>query len=312
MTLRPASRHSSPWTRRSPRSCRSCSLLPPFDPAGPLTLRKLLSHTAGVPDYLGSECAEGDRRAGCLVREPIRPDSCGRRPGRLWSYSNLGFSMAGLVAERAERPSGFASWLRAASSPRWAWTPPPSTWTRSSPEADHAVAHPAVPVDPTFTRCALVNPPGLPVRQRSQSGQGHQALLAGGGGGRCSRSPCWRWRCPTPRPRRPPTCSTGLGLLERSRIDGRVIIGHPGDLPGMHSAWWMVPAGSLRCDHAGQRRHLLTDGGRDPGDRRVRGRRRPRRPFDWSTPPSDWGRYVGLLRRPDTGGGLPALWPRRG
>lgn len=81
--------------------------LPEFalDPA--ITLRLLLSHTAGIPDYAGMT-----RYAGDLIRDPARPWTVtqfldrslslgvGFAPGQGWSYSNIGFLLLKLVLER--------------------------------------------------------------------------------------------------------------------------------------------------------------------------------------------------------------------
>ena len=156
--------------------------------------------------------------------------------------------------------------------------------------ADHAVAHPSVPVDPTFTRCALVDPPGYLYASVRDLGKLTQALLAGGGGALQPQS-LLEMALPHASTQSPPDMFYGLGLLERP-YRGRVIIGHPGDLPGMHSAWWMVPEarfGVIMLVNGDT--YSPTAAAIQAIDAFVGGDGPP--PVDWSTPPSDWGRYVG-------------------
>ncbi len=72
----------------------------------PVTLRQLLTHTAGAPanfslpvrrirPALGPECTKERRKAvlDVLARKPVR------RPGKMYAYSNVGYTIAGAMAE---------------------------------------------------------------------------------------------------------------------------------------------------------------------------------------------------------------------
>ncbi len=276
-------------------------LLPPFDPAQ-LTLRRLLSHTAGVPDHIEPECAEGPGALGAWF--DAHPDLVlWSPPGRLWSYSNLGFSLAGLAAERAAgapfreliegrvlEPLGMAT----------------ATFDVDEVLAggDYAVAHAADGRDPTFTRCALTEPPGYLYASVTDLGKLVTALLAGGGD---ALSP-WsvvQMALPTISTQAPPEQVYGLGLFALPDR-GRLIVGHPGDLPGLHAALWMVPQARFGVV-------MLVNGDAYPPiaaaiqaiDTFVGAKDIP--PPDWMTPPSDWGRYVGHYDGRIPAGGFPAL-----
>ena len=76
------------------------SLLPPHDPST-IAVEHLLSHSAGIPDYF--HLFECDATPGALARFfADRPNLTQWSPsGRLHNYSNLGYSLAALVAESA-------------------------------------------------------------------------------------------------------------------------------------------------------------------------------------------------------------------
>jgi len=74
----------------------------------PVTLRQLLTHTAGAPQNftlrvrrirpaLGPECTKERRKAvmDVMARKPVR------RPGKKYAYSNVGYTIAGAMAEAA-------------------------------------------------------------------------------------------------------------------------------------------------------------------------------------------------------------------
>lgn len=78
--------------------------VPEVTEAKAITVRQLLSHTAGLQDYWPQDYAFA------AMFEPVTPDAIIRRwatrpldyrPGTRWQYSNTGFVVAGQVAERA-------------------------------------------------------------------------------------------------------------------------------------------------------------------------------------------------------------------
>jgi CubicO group peptidase (beta-lactamase class C family) len=262
-------------------------LQPPHDPSR-LTLRRLLSHTAGVPDYLEFECADGpDALSAWFAAHPDL--TLWTPPGRLWSYSNLGYSLAGLVAERAAGvpfrqlvedhilgPLGMAT----------------ATFDVDEVIAtgDHAAAHPIDPIDATLSRCGLTDPPGYLYASVRDLGRFTEAMLAWGGG--VVEPPSLvQMALPHTSTQAPPDAFYGLGLFQQ-RYNGMLVVGHPGDLPGMHSAWWMVPGRRFGVI-------VLVNGDGYPPTRAALQAidaflaPTPVPPTDWSTPPSDWQRYVG-------------------
>lgn len=86
---------------------RLATVLPDRAPAQPVTLRQLLNHTAGVPDYEGTPSYSADLR-----RDPTTPwttdqflertlgDGLLFDPGSGWRYSNIGYLLLRLVIER--------------------------------------------------------------------------------------------------------------------------------------------------------------------------------------------------------------------
>ena len=167
---------------------------------------------------------------------------------------------------------------------------------------DYAVAHASNAFDPTLTRCALTEPPGYLYASVKDLGKLTEAMLAWGG---AILQP-WsiiQMALPRASTQAPPDMLYGLGLLELP-YRGRLIVGHPGDLPGMHSAWWMVPEARFGVI-------VLVNSDAYPPtvaaiqaiDEFVGGDDVP--PPDWSTPPSDWTRYVGFYDGRVPEGGFP-------
>jgi D-alanyl-D-alanine carboxypeptidase len=78
--------------------------LPDLTRANDVTIRQLLSHTAGIRDYWPQDYAPAE------MLEPITPRALMNRwarqpldfePGTRWQYSNTGFTVAGAIAEQA-------------------------------------------------------------------------------------------------------------------------------------------------------------------------------------------------------------------
>jgi CubicO group peptidase (beta-lactamase class C family) len=262
-------------------------LQPPHDPSR-LTLRRLLSHTAGVPDYLEFECADGpDALAAWFAAHPNL--TLWTPPGRLWSYSNLGYSLAGLVAERAAGAP-----FRQLVEDRVLGPLAMGTATFDVDEViargDHAVAHPRDPIDATLTRCGLTDPPGYLYASVRDLGRFTEAVLAGGEGA-VDPGSLLQMALPHTSTQAPPDAFYGLGLFQQ-RYNSLVVVGHPGDLPGMHSAWWLVPGRRFGVIV------LVNGDGYPPTRAAIQAidaflAPAPVPATDWSTPPSDWQRYVG-------------------
>ena len=71
----------------------------PAAPDTPITLRMLLSHTAGIHD---GEAYNGGIARGVPLSELLKGDSfCSHLPGTAWEYSNFGAGIAGAVMEAA-------------------------------------------------------------------------------------------------------------------------------------------------------------------------------------------------------------------
>ena len=77
--------------------------IPGLGPAGPVSIRALLSHTAGVRDYWPQDYVPADMlspisAAQVVARWANRPLDFA--PGQAWQYSNTGYVIAGMIAER--------------------------------------------------------------------------------------------------------------------------------------------------------------------------------------------------------------------
>lgn len=69
----------------------------PFNPSG-ITAHHCMTHSSGVPDYLEVRCATG----GMALTQWFRENTnfpLWSPPGRLWNYTNLGYSLVGAVIE---------------------------------------------------------------------------------------------------------------------------------------------------------------------------------------------------------------------
>lgn len=72
------------------------TVLPGFGSGDEVTLEHLLTHTSGLPPWLPLYCETTDR---AKALEAVRRTPLGAGPGRTWTYSDLGFILAGAVVE---------------------------------------------------------------------------------------------------------------------------------------------------------------------------------------------------------------------
>lgn len=85
-----------PLTRYLPEAA---GLVYPTGDAAPITLRQLLTHTSGLPRTGAFKGNEGPSEAD--VVQSLAGFALARPPGTAYSYSNLGFSLLGIVASHA-------------------------------------------------------------------------------------------------------------------------------------------------------------------------------------------------------------------
>jgi len=70
-----------------------------------LTAHQLLSHTAGLIDYAHACCAQDEAALATVIRGAKDADFLFTEPGRIWSYSNPGYHIAGyLIQELTGKP----------------------------------------------------------------------------------------------------------------------------------------------------------------------------------------------------------------
>jgi len=95
-----------------------------------ITIRHLLTHTSGLPDYEDllppadpARTIEEQQITDNQVLELLKKQKKGKfRPGGEWSYSNSGYVLLGLIIEK---PPGnpLMSFYTTEFSPRWGWKP---------------------------------------------------------------------------------------------------------------------------------------------------------------------------------------------
>ncbi|MDB4988990.1 MAG: penicillin-binding protein [Myxococcaceae bacterium] len=270
----------------------------------PITLRRLLSHTAGLPDYIELSCPTGDGALESWFRSHA-PITVEAEPGRVYNYTNLGFALAGYTMERAaHRP--FVELVEKTLIEPLALTSTTYDVQRAL-SGDHATGHAidvAVgpgdpPYDATSAQCAMAQPPGMLWSSARDLATFVQALLRGAGGV-LDRRALANLVAPETRMGSPPNAVYDLGLVTQP-LRGEIAVWHNGALPGFHAMMVTVPA-------RGAGLVLLTNGdGYDPtaagldmiGDLLNLP---DAQPVDLTTQPSAWQAYVGTYQELDQGG----------
>lgn len=97
--------------RRLALDDRAGKYLPELGPAGNVTLRQLLSHTAGIRDYWPQDYVFTKMRAPISHQELLQRwarQPLDFPPGERWQYSNTGYTVAGVILEKVTGDSLFA------------------------------------------------------------------------------------------------------------------------------------------------------------------------------------------------------------
>jgi CubicO group peptidase (beta-lactamase class C family) len=210
------------------------TLYPGQDPSS-FTLRQLLTHTAGLADAFEFTCA------GSLTdffRQ--RPTLTQWSPaGRLWNYTNLGFSAAGLAAERAlgkPYPDVVEETLFAPLQMSTATFDPEEVRARDN----YARAHPGPgQLDDTFTRCDGMNPNGYAYASARDLGRFVEAFVRGSAPGLHPLT-LPTLRIPQVSTLAPTEAFYNQGVFTWA-ANGVPVYFHPGDLFGFHAFWLAVP-----------------------------------------------------------------------
>lgn len=203
-----------------------------------ITVRQLLQHTSGLPDYLPFVDFDELNRpveAAELVRAALSraPDFA---PGQGWKYSNTGFVLAGMVVERVTREDIGAAVTELVIRPahlRDTYWPPAGERSIRGPHARNYTVDEADPtgplVDVTEFEPSWAGASGAMVSTPSDLNRFWQQLLDGG------LLPGWaldEMRTTVPAPGLGDGMSYGLGLIRVPLACGGGLWAHGGDLAG--------------------------------------------------------------------------------
>jgi D-alanyl-D-alanine carboxypeptidase len=225
--------------------------VPEFPDARRITLRQLLSHTAGTADFVtdGRFLAAQRRRglaAGWTPRQLMRyvPEALAK-PGERWHYSNTNYLLLGLVIERATR-STVGRELHRRLLPR-------ATFDRivfqgeKRPRGAVAVGYMDLDGDPELE--STLNNPYVPSTSEATIAWASGNLLASAEDLARAGDRLFRGKLLSARSRRemtdwvkavfePPEYGLGLG---RDELAGDEVWGHSGDITGFHADLWYLP-----------------------------------------------------------------------
>lgn len=272
-----------------------------YDPDS-VSLHQLLSHTSGIPDGLEYSCHQSLSAWWADQEEPLWSP-----PGRLWNYTNMGYSLAGAALETVDgRPFGEAVDARV-------FTPlGMDTATFDADEAlslDYATGSATnaigMPMDvvPGTYDCAVSQPPGFLWASVDDYAHFAEALLDGGGealspesvGAMTSVHAHAGWW---------PTLDYGYGLFvdQYKELD---VLWHDGGIEGFRTTWYLVPEQDFAVVVFVNNHHYspatiaweAMDLFLEPEAEQP----------DWSTPASTWGVYEGTYEDPFTLGRIDVV-----
>lgn len=203
-----------------------------------ITVRQLLQHTSGLPDYVGFvDPAEQNRpvEAAELVSIALshKPDF---GPGDGWQYSNTGFVLAGMIVERLTRKDIGTAVTELVINPAQLgdtyWPRAGERWIRGPHARNYTVdqADPAGPlVDVTEIEPSWAGASGAMVSTPADLNRFWQKLL---GGGLLPRWVLAQMRTTVPAPGLGQGVDYGLGLIRLPLTCGGHAWVHGGDLAG--------------------------------------------------------------------------------
>ncbi|UCH97371.1 MAG: serine hydrolase [Candidatus Aminicenantes bacterium] len=160
------------------------SLRNPFNPSD-ITVHHCLTHTSGIPDYIEVNCSPHWEALSRWFRNntdfPLWSP-----PGRLWNYSNLGYSLAGLIVQEVSGQPFPTAMKQRIFTPA-GMTAPTYSANEVIVRGNYAVGHVfdgekiVSTVKPDTFQCALAQPPGFLFISAMDMAHFCEVLLSGGG-----------------------------------------------------------------------------------------------------------------------------------
>lgn len=219
------------------------SLRSPFN-AQDITGHHCLTHTSGIPDYIEVNCAADSDALSRWFREntdfPLWSP-----PGRLWNYSNLGYSLAGLIVEEMSGQP-FAEAMKERIFTPTGMTGATFDSIEVSTGGNYATGHSydngnlTQIVTPYTYRCPLGYPPGLLFASAMDMARYCEILLSGGGDV-LSIDSVNLMKGKLVDTRQYPELYYGFGLM-RIDFNDVTFVFHDGGITGFRTTLYMVPA----------------------------------------------------------------------
>ncbi|MGW9436056.1 serine hydrolase domain-containing protein [Streptomyces sp. NPDC055607] len=203
-----------------------------------VTVRQLLQHTSGIPNYTDYDMPPRYYEPRELVDVALQHEAV-FAPGTDWAYSNTNYVLAGLIVQRVTgrpvaeqidkrvvRRIGLRHTYFPAVGDMTIREPHPKGYYRESADVP---LHEYTELDPSWAWTA-----GQMISTNSDLNQFYQALLSG----RLlpeAQLDQMRTTVPVPAEDFGPGVRYGLGLVSRSLSCGGIYWGHGGDIPGFHT-----------------------------------------------------------------------------
>jgi CubicO group peptidase (beta-lactamase class C family) len=221
----------------------SFALQAPFDPST-ITVADLLDHTSAIPDVIVENCPPSTTLAGWIA---ANPQPLWATPGTFYNYSNLGFSVAGLLIQTVTgQPYDEAATFRILG-------PSGMVTATFDPHAattgDHAVGH-IIKRDGTLVSttepdgydCAQIHPSGGVLATPSDYAHFAEMLLANGANVLTPQAIATMTGAHVDT-KLYPNEGYGLGIEMKKYADGPVVeLFHNGSLPGYLSTIKIMPS----------------------------------------------------------------------